>query len=102
MRRMLMRAAVLVEPGRSLLDEEPRRCVALEHRSYSVRGSAGPAKARGFVIVALVVALSAWAFKVHAAGETEWWLVPIKAGQFGDVGCTEQGHAGMVGQIVIK
>ena len=35
---------------------------------------------------------------------TEWWLVPIKTGQFGDLRCTEQGHteAGMVGQIVIK
>ena len=35
---------------------------------------------------------------------TEWWLVPIKTGQFGDLKCSEQGHteAGMVGQIVIK
>lgn len=34
----------------------------------------------------------------------EWWLVPIRTGQFGDLECTEQGHteAGMVGQIVIK
>ncbi len=35
---------------------------------------------------------------------TEWWLVPVKTGQFGDLKCTEQGHteSGMVGQIVIK
>lgn len=35
---------------------------------------------------------------------TEWWLVPIKTGQFGDLKCTETGHteSGMVGQIVIK
>lgn len=35
---------------------------------------------------------------------TEWWLVPIKTGQFGDLKCTEQGHteSGMVGVIVIK
>ena len=35
---------------------------------------------------------------------TEWWLVPIKTGQFGDLKCSEQGHteSGMVGQIVIK
>lgn len=35
---------------------------------------------------------------------TEWWLVPIKTGQFGDLKCSEQGHteAGMVGQIAIK
>jgi uncharacterized cupredoxin-like copper-binding protein len=35
---------------------------------------------------------------------TEWWLVLIKAGRFGDLNCTESGHseAGMVGQIVIK
>lgn len=35
---------------------------------------------------------------------TEWWLVPIKTGQFSDLRCTEKGHteAGIVGQIVIK
>lgn len=35
---------------------------------------------------------------------TEWWLVPIKTGQFGDLKCSEQGHteAGMVGHIVIR
>ena len=35
---------------------------------------------------------------------TEWWLVPIKTGQFSDLRCTEKGHteAGMLGQIVIK
>jgi len=42
--------------------------------------------------------------EVLPKGSTEWWLVPIKAGRFGDLKCTEQGHAeaGMVGQIVIK
>lgn len=42
--------------------------------------------------------------EVLPKASTEWWLVPIKTGQFGDLKCTEQGHteSGMVGQIVIK
>jgi uncharacterized cupredoxin-like copper-binding protein len=42
--------------------------------------------------------------EVLPKASTEWWLVPVKAGRFGDLKCTEPGHAeaGMVGQIVIK
>lgn len=42
--------------------------------------------------------------EVLPKASTEWWLVPIKTGQFGDLKCSEQGHteSGMVGQIVIK
>ena len=42
--------------------------------------------------------------EVLPKASTEWWLVPIKTGQFGDLKCPEQGHteSGMVGQIVIK
>ena len=42
--------------------------------------------------------------EVLPKASTEWWFVPIKTGQFGDLRCTEQGHSesGMVGQIVIK
>ena len=42
--------------------------------------------------------------EVQPKGTTEWWLVPIKTGQFGDLKCTVEGHteSGMVGQIVIK
>lgn len=42
--------------------------------------------------------------EVLPKASTEWWFVPIKTGQFGDLRCSEQGHteAGMVGQIVIK
>lgn len=42
--------------------------------------------------------------EVLPKASTEWWLVPIKTGQFGDLKCTEQGHteSGMVGQIVIR
>lgn len=178
MTQMMMRAAVLVEPGRILLDEKLQRF----------------AKACGLLIITFVVALSVWPVKAHAAGDlsrqtpvevrvqlgdekgarrfipetieletgklyrlilsnpssekhyfssdafsqavytrkvqvngpdgnavaevkgfvreievlpkasTEWWLVPIKAGQFGDLKCPVQGHteAGMVGQILIR
>lgn len=42
--------------------------------------------------------------EVFPKATTEWWLVPIKTGQFGDLKCTVEGHteAGMVGRIVIK
>jgi len=194
MARMMMRAAVLLEAGRFMLDEEPQRLVPMACRLGFARVNGGLAKACGWLIVMFVVTMSAWPFKAHAAGDlsrqtpvevrvqlgdekgarhffperieletgklyrlilsnpspekhyfssdafsqavytrkvqvngpdgkaiaevkgfvreievlprasTEWWLVPIKAGQFGDLKCTEPGHteAGMVGQIVIK
>lgn len=42
--------------------------------------------------------------EVYPNAVTEWWFVPVKAGQFGDLKCTVQGHAeaGMVGRITIK
>jgi len=42
--------------------------------------------------------------EVYPKGTTEWWLVPIKTGEFGDLKCTFPGHAekGMLGKIVIK
>jgi len=42
--------------------------------------------------------------EVYPNAVTEWWFVPIKAGQFGDLKCTIPGHAeaGMVGRITIK
>ena len=42
--------------------------------------------------------------EVYPNAVTEWWFVPIKAGQFGDLKCTVPGHAeaGMVGRITIK
>lgn len=42
--------------------------------------------------------------EVLPGASTEWWLVPIRTGQFGDLQCPEPGHteAGMVGRIVIK
>lgn len=42
--------------------------------------------------------------EVYPKGTTEWWLVPIKTGEFGDLKCTIPGHAekGMLGKIVIK
>ena len=53
-----------------------------------------------------VAEIKGWVREIEVLpkGTTEWWLVPIKTGQFGDLKCTEQGHteAGMVGQIVIK
>jgi uncharacterized cupredoxin-like copper-binding protein len=194
MTKEMMRAAVLVEPGRILLDGKPHRFAALASHSCAARAHGGFAKACGLLIVMFVVALPAWVVKAHAAGDlsrqapvevrvqlgdekgarrffpetieletgklyrlilsnpspekhyfssdalsqavytrkvqvngpdgkavaevkgfvreievlpkasTEWWLVPVKAGRFGDLKCTEPGHteAGMVGQIVIK
>ena len=42
--------------------------------------------------------------EVYPNAVTEWWFVPIKAGNFGDLKCTIAGHAeaGMVGHISIK
>jgi uncharacterized cupredoxin-like copper-binding protein len=42
--------------------------------------------------------------EVLPKASTEWWLVPIKAGQFGDLRCPVEGHteSGMVGRILIK
>ena len=42
--------------------------------------------------------------EVYPKAVTEWWFVPIKAGQFTDLKCTVPGHAeaGMVGRITIK
>jgi uncharacterized cupredoxin-like copper-binding protein len=42
--------------------------------------------------------------EVYPKGITEWWFVPIKTGNFGDLKCTIPGHsqAGMVGSISIK
>lgn len=42
--------------------------------------------------------------EVYPNAVTEWWFVPIKAGNFGDLKCTIPGHAeaGMVGHILIK
>ena len=53
-----------------------------------------------------VAEIKGWVREIEVVpkGTTEWWLVPVKTGQFGDLKCTEQGHteAGMVGQFVIK
>ncbi len=42
--------------------------------------------------------------EVYPRGTTEWWLVPIKTGEFSDLKCTISGHAekGMVGKIIIR
>lgn len=42
--------------------------------------------------------------EVYPNGTTEWWFVPLKTGNFGDLKCTIPGHAasGMVGEIIIK
>ncbi len=42
--------------------------------------------------------------EVYPKGTTEWWFVPLKAGEFNDLKCTIAGHAekGMVGKIFIK
>lgn len=42
--------------------------------------------------------------EVYPNAVTEWWFVPIKTGQIGDLKCTIPGHAeaGMVGHISIK
>jgi uncharacterized cupredoxin-like copper-binding protein len=42
--------------------------------------------------------------EVFPGGETEWWFVPVKTGNFDDLKCTIAGHteAGMVGTINIR
>ncbi len=42
--------------------------------------------------------------EVYPNGTTEWWLVPVKAGNFDDLKCTISGHVegGMIGSIAIK
>lgn len=41
--------------------------------------------------------------EVYPKATTEWWFVPLKTGNFGDVKCTIPGHseAGMVGSVKI-
>ena len=69
---------------------------AVYTRKVQVNGSDGKAVAEVKGLIREI--------EVLPKATTEWWLVPIKTGQFGDLRCTEQGHteAGMVGQIVIK
>jgi uncharacterized cupredoxin-like copper-binding protein len=42
--------------------------------------------------------------EVYPGGNTEWWLVPVKTGEFSDLKCTIPGHTqgGMTGKITIK
>ena len=42
--------------------------------------------------------------EVYPNAVTEWWFVPLKTGNFGDLKCTIPGHAeaGMVGNISIR
>ena len=42
--------------------------------------------------------------EVYPGGRAEWWFVPVKAGKFGDMKCTNKRHAerGMVGSILIR
>jgi uncharacterized cupredoxin-like copper-binding protein len=42
--------------------------------------------------------------EVHPYGTSEWWFVPVKAGEFNDLRCTIPGHseAGMVGKIIVR
>jgi uncharacterized cupredoxin-like copper-binding protein len=42
--------------------------------------------------------------EVHPHGTSEWWLVPVRSGEFSDLRCTIAGHAeaGMIGKIVIR
>jgi len=65
-------------------------------RKVQVNGSDGKALAEVKGVVREI--------EVYPNATTEWWFVPIKAGQFGDLKCTIQGHveAGMVGRITIK
>lgn len=65
-----MKAEMFDDPGHVLFDEKPLRYVTLACRSRSVRTNRAVAKACGLLIVACVfVALLAWAFQVHAAGD---------------------------------
>jgi uncharacterized cupredoxin-like copper-binding protein len=42
--------------------------------------------------------------EVYPKGVAEWWFVPLKAGRFGDLKCTIEGHTekGMVGEVIIR
>jgi len=65
-------------------------------RKVQVNGPAGTAVAEVKGVIREI--------EVYPNGVTEWWLVPIKTGHFGDLKCTIPGHAeaGMVGHILIK
>ena len=69
---------------------------AISMRKVQVNGTDGNA----------VAELKGWLREIEVLpkGRTEWWLVPIKTGQFGDFKCIVEGHteSGMLGQIVIK
>ena len=69
---------------------------AIYTRKVQVNGADGNA----------VAEIKGWVREIEVLpkGTTEWWLVPIKTGQFGDLKCTVEGHteSGMVGVIVIK
>lgn len=41
--------------------------------------------------------------EVYPGGNTEWWFVPVKTGEYNDLKCTIAGHAqgGMVGRVII-
>ncbi len=42
--------------------------------------------------------------EVYPKGTSEWWFIPVKTGEFGDLKCTifPHAHEGMVGKIIIK
>ena len=42
--------------------------------------------------------------EIYPGHKAEWWFVPVKAGEFGDLHCSIAGHteAGMVGKVIIK
>ena len=65
-------------------------------RKVQVNGAAGKALAEVKGVIREI--------EVYPNAVTEWWFVPIKAGNFGDLKCTIPGHAeaGMVGHILIK
>ncbi|HXH03394.1 MAG TPA: biphenyl 2,3-dioxygenase [Candidatus Competibacteraceae bacterium] len=65
-------------------------------RKVQVNGSDGKAIAEVKGVVREI--------EVYPNGTTEWWFVPVKAGEFGDLKCTIAGHAegGMVGKISVK
>jgi uncharacterized cupredoxin-like copper-binding protein len=65
-------------------------------RKVQVNGAAGKASAEVKGVIREI--------EVYPNAVTEWWFVPIKTGNFGDLKCTIPGHAeaGMVGHILIK
>jgi uncharacterized cupredoxin-like copper-binding protein len=40
--------------------------------------------------------------EVFPKGTTEWWFVPVRTGEFGDLRCTIKGHDEMRGKLVIR